>query len=265
MKLVKYIVLFIILLSCKKKNPTNEGSLDTIQFSKGNKVIDKITSPTDYSELQKLDCDVLFKEIILSSNIDINYDVIKKEKIVILFDQINSSSIKARIDFETDENNMPLKWVKLDLKEEKLYDITNETEDFQLTYNIQILKAYKVKCLTITNKEDNNITVVKPDKYQDGYNTVELSKYKITTNKNLSTLYFQLTKSKEFEGNGLLKSIPKKDTIFNIVKSGVTLNNYYRVRKDKLDIEISYPGGVTGIYLYKQNDSLFFKKVYSPD
>ncbi len=256
---IKYILFFLILFSCKNQNTENESGIT--HQSDDNKVLKKTTSVIDYSRFHKLACEALFKEIILSSNIDINYDIIKKDKIVILFNEISSSSIKARIDLETDLNNMPLKWVELDLKEGRLLDITDELEQSKLTYDIEIFKVYKTKCL---NKQ-TAIVAVKPVQYQDGYNTVELSKYKANSNNTLNNIYSQLAKSKEFKGNGLLKSIPKKDTVFNISKEGATINNIYRTEKNKLDLEINYPGGVTGIYLYKQNDSIILKKIYSPD
>lgn len=257
---IKYILFFLILLSCKKQSSTDESSINITHHPENNKILEKTTPVIDYSRFQKLDCEVLFKEIILSSSIDINYDIIKKEKIAILFDEINSSNIKARVELKTDLNNMPLKWVNLNLKEGKLLDITDELEHPQLTYDIKIFKIYQEKCL---NNNDN--VVVKPVQYQDGYNTVELSKYKTNSNNTLNSIYSQLAKSKEFEGNGLLNSIPKKDTVFNVTKGGATLNNLYRIDKEKLDLEISYPGGITAIYLYKKNDSIFLKKIYSPD
>lgn len=258
MTLIKYTLFFLVLLSCKKQNPIDKSSIavqsaDSLDLKETTQII-------DYSHFQKLDCESLFKEIIFSSNIDLNYNIVKKEKIVILFDEINSSNVKARIDLETDLNNMPLKWVQLNLKKGTLIDITDELEQPQLTYDTQIFKIYETKCLS-----DQAVVAIKPLKYQDGYNTIELFKYKINNLNTLNNIYSQLAKSEEFEQDGLLKSIPKKDTVFNVKKDGTTLNNIYRIKKEKLDLEINYPGGITAIYLYKKNDSIFLKKIYSPD
>ena len=262
------ISIFITFLSCKKSTASKQSPETSVSTS--------IDLASNYIEkLQTADWEDLVVELFLGSSAPINYTVFKKQNIYALIDETTPETILAKINYQTDVNDMPLKWVKIDFSQNKFYDVTNgEDAILELSFNQKVFEILKEKYFgkdikiqeeaVADNKQEAQQKKVSPNCYetQDGYDYIKTCSYPLDNN-SIQSIYETLAKSKEFKEEELLLPMPIKDTVLN--DEGKLTSLRYIVSKNSMRLDINYSGGVTYIVISKEKDSIKLVKTYSSD
>ncbi|CAH0266551.1 hypothetical protein [Chryseobacterium sp. Bi04] len=260
-----FFLTILLLFSCQKSTITAE--------------ITKTKTPPEnkrvVNHLQKnLTCEEFFREIVLSSDLPIIKDIkdiyiriedVSDKKIILELYTVNNLSESSE-KLQNVEN--AIAWLEFSPQTLKLLNTTfapdNPTE---LNYKKELLSKfdYKKNCGL-----KSNIT----EDYKDDLSKTNCKK--ITSEMlsgeecnissiNMDLVYKQIINEKLVDdSNYLLESIPLKNQTLKINQNGLLSINY-RISKEKIEIELSYDGGVTNVILTKEANHIVRKIIYSAD
>ena len=113
--LISLSLFFLLCFSCKQKE--NNPALITGNSSS------KLENNSYYDSISNLDWQSIAHQFILKSSLSINYSVFETNKIYSFFDKATKDFLIVKVSYKEDINDMPLKWVKVDFLNNKVYDI----------------------------------------------------------------------------------------------------------------------------------------------
>lgn len=261
-----------LIISCKNEIKNDKlVVVDNLVKNQNNTLLKKNTSIVNDSTVKTIDnCNIVLKKFILSSNISNAF--LKNFEIEI--ESIESTKLKIRLFIETptgENSNTTVGWLIFNAIDKKLLDITNDIEEPEILKFNNVFWNNVVECFFdnnsqfIINEKESTINLTNwncLDKGGDmnrGFITECLSNSDIKKSyselKELRNEYFK-------DGNLLLNILPKKDTIYT--KDNVELN-YKIINKNKINIILSYAGGMTNFNLIENKGKTKVIKTLFPD
>jgi|GEM_PF-832679 len=261
-------ILFTAFLSCKKEKSKESNENNLIENKYKEASLKNDNSLNIKSESLNENCEDLLKKIIKSSNLQSPF----LKSIEVKVESAEASILTIQLFIKTPEGQnqeTTVGWIILDAENKKLLDITNDIDNpeilsFNTTLWNQIIKCFfdNKNQYLIDNKKQTNESKLdwnctdRGGDMNNGYVTNCLTK------SILSISYSQLKMAYFEDGNLLLNILPKKDTVYT--KENVEIN-YKILNTKKININLSYGGGVTKFSLMEVNGKTNIIKTLFPD
>ncbi len=245
------VFIFFIMLSCKDENVNHVKKENIIELK-------KIDNPAKV----KLLCDEIIRKVVESSDLDLE---IYKDYFVRI-EEIKNDSINIQVYFENNLSDNPneeqivestIAWLLFLPNENKLLNITADPENPTVVkYKYNNLKSICESC-KINEKDNISKKINSLNKKEEDCKDIALEmgsgQVCILNSININKAYSNIIKNEEVEDvEYFLTEIPLKNQIVNVNKNGL-MSIEYKIKDNKVDIVMSYEGGVTKISLEKND------------
>lgn len=198
-------------------------------------------------------CYTYLTELVRSSNFP--FGAISKDKINILIDEDRDSVIRMKLFFDI-EGSGTIGWAEYLVQEQKLLNTSADLGTPQeLVFNKKFARDYQ-QCLGSSN---STVTCTEFE--------VEMGKGTrcFYPNQILESVYAIILKEYRSESKHLLLFIPERDTAYDSSKEDEDVHITYTISRDKTDIDLEYPGGVTEINLTQEANHTTTRVIYNAD
>lgn len=122
-----------------------------IDSSQNNKNENFIENPYLSKNIKEYSCDDCFKliEKIINENSFNKYFINKiNSPYVIYIDEATKQKITIQLLLKDSEDNVPLGWLELDLEQDKLYDISDDSDNYkEFAVDNNLINLFKKECL----------------------------------------------------------------------------------------------------------------------
>ncbi|MBS7231167.1 hypothetical protein KHA90_09025 [Flavobacterium psychroterrae] len=221
----------------------------------------------------KLTCEDIMFEIVKSSDLDLK----DYKNYFVRIERIENDSITLQVNIENNLSDNPkekqmvestIAWLLFLPNEAKLWNTSADPENpVKVNYNFNNLENIYKAC-NISKKEIASKSKIDSTENKDCKEiVVEMGSGQecIIRNSTLEKVYADIIKNKEVtDSKYFLNSIPTSNKVVEINKDGL-IDIEYTIKKDKIEIVMSYDGGVTEVNIEKSNNNVVKKIVYNAD